>query len=684
MLAVQAWSAQSALAAEKRPTLLPEPQKLSYGAGELSLAKLHIMLPENATTEDSFAAQLLADVLSARAGQTVDIQQSSLSGTILRLTRTRADSPLPGANDRPGPESRESYHIKVTSSGGEIDATSSAGLFYAAQTIRQLIQGQGPKAILPALEIADWPALAYRGFMMDTAHGPLPTEEEIQRQMDFLARWKVNQYYLYSETQIELKGYPLLSVGDRYSQNQIRHIIAYGRERHIDVVPCMEFYAHLHDLFQLEKYADLSPVPHGTEINPRNSRVQAILSDWVAQIVALFPSPWFHVGLDEAWELEKAGSAASGGVPPDQLYIGHLKQITELVTQHGKRPMYWADVHTGARIFEKYPQLFNELPPTAIAVPWEYRVLPNFNDYVAPFAKRRVPYVVAPGIDCFEEIFPEYQITFADIDGFVADGRKNGTLGVINTGWTDSAQVIYRMARAGMAYGGVAGWQSSPANRSAFLSDYSSVMYPPSVASEVALALDLLSQAQGLYIQAVGSETSFRFWDDPLDPMRLKRYQDHRDQIRQARLLAGQGEEHILTALERDGDSSNLSSLLLGAQMLDYFGMKVIYSLEIEDFFQKLGSRPNRSDVEFYLGREISDRNHSRLADLLDRISAMRELYEQAWRSEYTTYRLGTALGRWDAELEYWRRLQMKLMDVGHRFHDGDSLPSLESLRPKT
>ena len=161
------------------------------------------------------------------------------------------------------------------------------------------------KKFLPEVDIQDWPALAYRGFMMDTSHGPLPTEDEIKRQINFLARWKANQYYL-SEANIELRGYPLINPGARYTESQIRRIIDYARERHVDIVPCLELYGHLHDLFRVERYADLAALPHGGEINPRNPRVQSLLRDWVQQLTALFPSPWFHVGMDEPWELEKS------------------------------------------------------------------------------------------------------------------------------------------------------------------------------------------------------------------------------------------------------------------------------------------------------------------------------------------------------------------------------------------
>ena len=70
------------------------------------------------------------------------------------------------------------------------------------------LNGEGDQTALPEVEIQDWPSLAYRGIMVDMSHGALPTEQEVQRQIDFLARWKANQYYFYSEASIELEGFP--------------------------------------------------------------------------------------------------------------------------------------------------------------------------------------------------------------------------------------------------------------------------------------------------------------------------------------------------------------------------------------------------------------------------------------------------------------------------------------------
>jgi len=675
-----ALSAVPSLAAHK--PLVPRPRQIKYGNGRLALKGITISFGSSAAPEDRFAADELASALAEITAESVPVVSSGTAAHGIVSHRSGAVDALPGPDDRTGTDSRESYTLIISNNGAEIRARSSAGVYYAVQTIRQLVEEGAGGSFLPEVVIHDWPALAYRGFMMDTSHGPLPTEDEIKRQINFLARWKANQYYLYSEANIELRGYSLINPGARYTKSQIQRIIDYARERHVDIVPCLELYGHLHDVFRTERYADLAALPHGGEINPRNRQVQSMLQDWVEQLTALFPSPWFHVGMDEPWELEKADSKAAGGVEPETLYIEQLKNITALVREFGKRPMFWADVNSGARIFSRYPELFSQLPKDIIAVPWHYHVLPDYSDFVAPFAKVKVPEVFAPGIWCWDEITPDFIRTFENIDTFLADARKYGTLGMMNTGWADASQVLYRTALPGMAYGAAAAWQTEPMNRARFFTDYAASFYSPPVAAEVAPALEGLAKAQQLIEEILGAETIFRLWDDPLTPERLAHLATQREALRNTRLLAEDAEEHLSRALGLKEDVYSIPSLVVGARMLDYAGMKYIYALEMASYFNTLGSHPSHADVEFYLGRESSARNHGRIMDLMDGVLDLREAYRSAWLSEYTDHRLGSVMARWNAEHEYWRRLQTHLWDVLHGFKDGDTLPTLEELRP--
>jgi hypothetical protein len=370
-----------------------------------------------------------------------------------------------------------------------------------------------------------------------------------------------------------------------------------------------------------------------------------------------------------------------GGVDPASLYIDRLKQTIELVEKSGKRPMFWADVKSGAHIFQKYPGLFSQLPKSVIAVPWVYDPLPDYAEFVAPFAREHIAQVVAPAVWCWNEIAPDYSITFANIDGFVADGRKFGALGVMNTGWTDAGQVLYRMALPGMAYGAVAGWQTAPVNRHQFFAGYSTQMYPAQAAADVAVALDKLSAAQESLTKIVGGGTIHRFWQDPFAPERLKRAQSNLAALREERLLAEEAQERLQGALASTQDTYSLPCLLVAARMLDYAGMKYLYAGEIAGFFESVGRNPSRSDIGF-LARQTTSQNHGRIADLLDMLTMTRERYRSAWRDEYTDYRLGVELGRWDLEYAYWSHFQMRLEDLFRGFKTGDTLPSLEELRP--
>jgi N-acetyl-beta-hexosaminidase len=133
---------------------------------------------------------------------------SGASGTFITLQRTGGVAPLPTPGESAGPDSRESFSIKVTPTGAEVQGRSSSAVYYGALTLIQLVEGVGVEARLPEVKIHDWPSLPYRGVMVDTSHGPLPTEAEMKRQIDFSAHWKINQYYRIRRRALRWKDIP--------------------------------------------------------------------------------------------------------------------------------------------------------------------------------------------------------------------------------------------------------------------------------------------------------------------------------------------------------------------------------------------------------------------------------------------------------------------------------------------
>src|SRR5437588_4152972 len=191
--------------------LLPRPQQVQYGSGTLPLRGLSILFTSPPSTEDLFAAEQLASLLSAIGQTKVEIKKRKSSGKAIVLNRTGEGGALPADNESTGPDSRESYTLQVTPKGAEIRARSSAGVFYGVQTLLQMVEGTGAEALLPVVEVKDWPALAYRGVMIDFSEGELIWVSEAERQIDLMARCRANQDQVYSGASMRFERYDLVN-----------------------------------------------------------------------------------------------------------------------------------------------------------------------------------------------------------------------------------------------------------------------------------------------------------------------------------------------------------------------------------------------------------------------------------------------------------------------------------------
>lgn len=657
--------------------LLPRPQQIRYGQGRLRVRGLGIRLAGDPSIEDRFAAQRLSTCLSNAAdGDPIPVSQGEAAGTLIVLKRTGELGALPVPGEHSGPTSREAYTLKLTPEGGEIQAASSAGLFYGVQTMCQMIEGGASEAALPEAEIHDWPSMAYRGTMVDISHGPLPTEKEIERQIDFLSRWKANQYYLYSEDSIELTGYPLLNRDARLSKDEVRRIVAYGRERHIDVIPNFDLYGHEHDLFRIEQYSGMSDEPHGTEFDPRNPKVLPLLTDWVNQFADLFPSPFVCIGFDETFQIEAATHATGTAAQPAELFVKQLKDVAGQFEKRGKHVMAYDD------IIVKYPQVIPELPQGLIAVAWYYTSEdPTYQRWLGPLIAHHIPHFVQPGVTSYDDIVPDFDTTFENIDTFLAAGRRSGALGLVNSVWADDAQLLMRMSMPGIAYGAVAPWQSVPMDRNNFFSEYAQLLYPAGIAPDIASALNDLTIAETDIKKLLGDQSMFGLWEDPFFPAYYDKLAAHREDLHETRIHAERAETALLHARDTGGDSSTFNCLILGSALLDYAGEKFQTPLDLTAIWQKIGN--TRPDEERWWNEwesQVTHYDHSYLTDLMDRISDLKPIYRSEWLEEYTPYRLNAALGRWDAEYQYWRGIHEKLRHFNDSTKAGDSLPPLNEV----
>ncbi|MBX7187146.1 MAG: beta-N-acetylhexosaminidase [Vicinamibacteria bacterium] len=260
----------------------------------------------------------------------------------------------------------EAYDLSVASTGVSLKASSPAGLFYGVQTLRQILppilehDAARPRPIaIPPVRITDRPRFAWRGAMLDVARHFFGVED-VKRYLDLLALHKMNRLHLHlSDDQgwrIEIKSWPNLTamgarsevggtVGGFYTQEQYKEIVAYARERFIDIVPEIDMPGHTNAA--LSSYPELNcdgvaPPPY-TDIKVgfsclcvSDERTYGFIDDVVREISALTPGPFFHAGGDEVKKLTDAD------------YAQFINRVQDIVERHGKRLIGWDEVALAA------------------------------------------------------------------------------------------------------------------------------------------------------------------------------------------------------------------------------------------------------------------------------------------------------------------------------------------------
>src|ERR1041385_2273111 len=113
--------------------LLPRPRQVEYGSGTLALRGLSVCFASPPSAEDRVGAEQLGSRVSAIGQTKIDIKKGKPSGRAIVLNRTAEGRALPADRESTGPESRESYTLRVTPKGAEIRGRSSAGGFYGGR-----------------------------------------------------------------------------------------------------------------------------------------------------------------------------------------------------------------------------------------------------------------------------------------------------------------------------------------------------------------------------------------------------------------------------------------------------------------------------------------------------------------------------------------------------------------------
>ncbi len=267
---------------------------------------------------------------------------------------------------------KEGYKLLIDDNISII-ASDNAGLFYGVQSLLQLMPPQvygeltlGIRSLqLPRLRINDYPRFKYRGLMVDISRH-FVSSKDLLKIIDMMAMHKLNVLHLHLTDdqgwRIEIKSYPkLTSVGstgdfsnpdgpEKYflTQDEIREVVAFAATRHVMVIPEIEMPGHAHAASRA--YPEF--FDGGNAYNPANPGTFAFIGKIMDEIVALFPSPYFHIGGDEV-----SGATNWLDMPDVQSFMkakgyktaaeveGYFdREVTDMLVSRGKQPIGWEEV----------------------------------------------------------------------------------------------------------------------------------------------------------------------------------------------------------------------------------------------------------------------------------------------------------------------------------------------------
>lgn len=328
----------------------------------------------------------------------------------------------------------QGYILAITPEKITMTGHDDAGLFYAEQTLAQIRRQFADTGKLPVMHIEDWPDFPNRGVMLDVARDKVPTMETLFAYVDMFASLKFNQLQLYTEHTFAYPGHEVVwENASPMTAEEIRGLDAYCRERFIELVPNQNSFGHMHRWLKHEAYKHLGETPTSSDLCPTNPGSIELLRSMYNGLLPNFSSDKVNVGCDETFSLGKGGSKAEvDRIGKGRVYLNFLKQIYDLVQEHGKTMQFWGD------IILEYPELIPALPKNIIAMEWGYEANHPFAKRGQKFAQSGIPFYVCPGTSSWNSLLSRTDNALENLRLAAQNGLENGASGYLITDWGDS------------------------------------------------------------------------------------------------------------------------------------------------------------------------------------------------------------------------------------------------------
>lgn len=684
-LALHAQSAGATVASSPASNwaLIPMPREIQE-RDSLSLEHGVGVSTSSHDLRDVFAVKDLVSALKERGVDAMQGNRGRARIILLRENTGAAKQILSRAHVRFTSAMHDQGYVLLTERNRCYDiAATSVGLYYGAQTIKQLVVAGSPqkdsKPVLRGVLIRDWPAMRYRGMDDDLSRGPVPTLAFQEHQVKVLSEYKVNIYSPYFENTLAYPKNPLAAPpGGAMTASDVATLVRYAKQYHVTIIPEQEAFGHLNHVLTYDIYSKLAETPHGTVLAPGQPGSLKLIQQWFTQIGMMFPGPFVHIGADETFDLGKGQTKAlvkKDGL--DAVYISFLKQIHQALAPLHKRILFWGDIAMHS------PQLVKTLPKDMIAVPWVYSPQPEgYRKWIAPYVDAGMETWVAPGISNWRRVYPDYNAGFKNIQEFVADGQKFGATGELNTVWNDFGEGLFNLDWYGALYGAAAGWQPGPASIPQFQNSYGQVFHGD-MTGKINLAQEKLMAAQKLLENAgLAYDSISMFWVNPWSAEGQEISAKFLPVVHEVRVDAEQAVILIDEArsTEKLREPQALDAMEMGARRLDFLGYKFETAQQIAEEYNRAyweqKNPANREDVDFQLGNITGV--DSQCANMRDGYGLIRDLYRAAWLQENRPYWLNNVMAHYEMKQQYWIRRGNQFAVLEHQWYKTRTLPSPE------
>ena len=354
----------------------------------------------------------------------------------------------------------QGYNIIIKDKFIHVSASTPQGLFYGAQSLKQIIRHQlltENNLNIPCYNIFDYPSLEYRGWMDDISRGPIPTKEFIKEEIRRLAEYKFNFFNLYTEHLFKLEDYPDIAPTDGLTADEIKELTDFAKDYYIEFIGNQQCFAHAEKTLDNPFYDDIKDTRFN--FNPGVDETYEFLEVLLGETAQAYESKYFNINCDETESLGN-GKAKSyiDSLGAENAYCQHINKVYDILKKYDKEVMMWGD------IIAKNPEMIKQLPEDIQFIVWSYGGRDSFDEMIEPFKNSGHEFWVAPGASCWATSFPYIDNYIKNIANFARDAEKHGAKGIINTAWDDYGETMFNSTWHAMIWCAETGWNTLKSN----------------------------------------------------------------------------------------------------------------------------------------------------------------------------------------------------------------------------